>query len=118
VTVLNLNAAMGFELKPDNPAGTDATPEDIGRLADDILKHPADVVHLQEMAVNAARDLRTLLSERTPQLAPHRHYNGPGSRFSPAWAKKTSIRSGRCRGGRFLQQALHDHAPTRPRGAR
>ncbi|RDI26560.1 endonuclease/exonuclease/phosphatase family protein [Lentzea flaviverrucosa] len=65
VTVLNLNAAMGFELKPGNADGTDATPEDIGLLADDVLKHPADVVHLQEMAVNAARDLRALLSERT-----------------------------------------------------
>ncbi|SDM68392.1 endonuclease/exonuclease/phosphatase family protein [Allokutzneria albata] len=65
VTVVNLNAAMGFVMGPGEDQGTDATPEDLALLADDILKHPADVVNLQEMAVYAARDLRELLAGRT-----------------------------------------------------
>lgn len=39
--MVNLNAAMGFGLGPGDSRGTDATTEDIARLADDILKHPA-----------------------------------------------------------------------------
>lgn len=65
VTVVNLNAAMGFGLRPGDPLGTDATPEDLALLAADVLKHPADVVHLQEMAAPAARQLRALLISRT-----------------------------------------------------
>jgi endonuclease/exonuclease/phosphatase family metal-dependent hydrolase len=65
VTVVNLNAAMGYKKDPGDPAGTDATPEDLALLADDITRHGADVAHLQEMAEPAARDLRERLTETT-----------------------------------------------------
>jgi endonuclease/exonuclease/phosphatase family metal-dependent hydrolase len=77
ITVVDLNAAMGFGLRPGNPDGTDATPEDIALLADDILKNPADIVNLQEMAVNAARDLRSRLAKKT------------GSEWQLNWAHST-----------------------------
>ncbi|WP_086827944.1 endonuclease/exonuclease/phosphatase family protein [Allokutzneria sp. NRRL B-24872] len=65
VTVVNLNAAMGFQMKKGEKGGTNATPEDIALLAEDVLKHPADIANLQEMALPAARELREVLAKRT-----------------------------------------------------
>jgi endonuclease/exonuclease/phosphatase family metal-dependent hydrolase len=65
VSVVNLNAAMGYRKDPGDPRGTDATPEDLALLADDITRHGADIAHLQEMAEPAARDLRERLTETT-----------------------------------------------------
>lgn len=65
VRVVNLNAAMGFKMAAGDSGGTDATEEDIGFLADDILGQRGDVANLQEMALPAARSLRAVLAERT-----------------------------------------------------
>jgi endonuclease/exonuclease/phosphatase family metal-dependent hydrolase len=65
VRVVNLNAAMGFRAGKGDPAGTDATPEDLGLLADDIVGQRGDIANLQEMALPAARRLRTILLEKT-----------------------------------------------------
>jgi endonuclease/exonuclease/phosphatase family metal-dependent hydrolase len=65
VTVVNLNAAMGYRIEAGNPAGTDATPEDLADLADDILSRGADIANLQEMAKPAALELQAILAART-----------------------------------------------------
>jgi endonuclease/exonuclease/phosphatase family metal-dependent hydrolase len=67
VTVVNLNAAMGYHLRPGDPAGTDATAADFADLADDLLRQNADIANLQEMAEPAAKHLRRILAERTGQ---------------------------------------------------
>lgn len=65
VRVVNLNAGMGYKNSPGDPRGTDATDEDIGFLADDILGQHGDIANLQEMALPAAERLRTVLGTRT-----------------------------------------------------
>lgn len=65
VTIVNLNAAMGYEMGAGEPGGTDPTPEDLEYLADDILKQNADIANLQEMAKPAAEHLRGRLADRT-----------------------------------------------------
>jgi endonuclease/exonuclease/phosphatase family metal-dependent hydrolase len=65
VRVVNLNAGMGFRNSPGDPGGTDATEEDIGFLAGDILGQRGDVANLQEMALPAAERLRAVLGTRT-----------------------------------------------------
>ncbi|HEX6358645.1 endonuclease/exonuclease/phosphatase family protein [Actinophytocola sp.] len=67
VTVVNLNAAMGYHLRPGDPAGTDATAADFADLADDLLRQNADIANLQEMAEPAAKHLQRILAERTGQ---------------------------------------------------
>lgn len=67
VTVVNLNAAMGYHLRPGDPAGTDATAADFADLADDILRQNGDIANLQEMAEPAAKHLRQILADRTGQ---------------------------------------------------
>ncbi|HEX6358277.1 endonuclease/exonuclease/phosphatase family protein [Actinophytocola sp.] len=63
VRVVNLNAAMGYRAGKGDPAGTDATREDLMLLARDILGNGGDIANLQEMALPAARELRTILRE-------------------------------------------------------
>jgi endonuclease/exonuclease/phosphatase family metal-dependent hydrolase len=65
VRVVNLNAAMGYRAGKGDPAGTDATREDLGLLARDIVDNLGDVANLQEMALPAARELRTILGGMT-----------------------------------------------------
>ncbi|GAA4431078.1 endonuclease/exonuclease/phosphatase family protein [Actinokineospora soli] len=65
VTVVNLNAAMGFKMGRGDAHGTDATREDLELLADDILTRDADIANLQEMAEPAAHELRGILAEKT-----------------------------------------------------
>jgi endonuclease/exonuclease/phosphatase family metal-dependent hydrolase len=65
VRVVNLNAAMGYRAGKGDPAGTDATPEDLDLLAQDILGQNGDIANLQEMALPAARELRVILREKT-----------------------------------------------------
>jgi endonuclease/exonuclease/phosphatase family metal-dependent hydrolase len=65
VRIVNLNAAMGYKNSAGDPAGTDALTEDFELLADDILGQHGDVANLQEMALPAARELRTILGEKT-----------------------------------------------------
>lgn len=65
IRLVNLNAAMGFKMGEGDPAGTDATPEDIAFLADDIVRQNGDIAHLQEMALPAAQELRTVLAKKT-----------------------------------------------------
>jgi endonuclease/exonuclease/phosphatase family metal-dependent hydrolase len=67
VTVVNLNAAMGYHLAKGDPAGTDATAADFADLADDLLRQNADIANLQEMAEPAAEHLRRIMAERTGQ---------------------------------------------------
>jgi endonuclease/exonuclease/phosphatase family metal-dependent hydrolase len=63
VRVVNLNAAMGYRAGKGDPAGTDATREDLVLLARDVVGNVGDVANLQEMALPAARELRTILRE-------------------------------------------------------
>lgn len=65
VRVVNLNAAMGYRAGKGDPAGTDATPEDLDRLAEDIVGQRGDIANLQEMALPAGRELQTVLREKT-----------------------------------------------------
>lgn len=65
VRVVNLNAAMGYRIAAGDSAGTDATEEDLGLLADDLLKQHADIANLQEMAKPAAESLRDRLASAT-----------------------------------------------------
>jgi endonuclease/exonuclease/phosphatase family metal-dependent hydrolase len=65
VRIVNLNAAMGYKNSAGDPAGTDALTSDYELLADDILNQRGDVANLQEMALPAAQELRTILEEKT-----------------------------------------------------
>lgn len=65
VRIVDLNAAMGYMNLAANPLGTDATTADLALLAEDILGQRGDVANLQEMALPAAKELRTILGERT-----------------------------------------------------
>ncbi|MEU6642781.1 endonuclease/exonuclease/phosphatase family protein [Saccharomonospora sp. NPDC046836] len=67
VTVVNLNAAMGYHMGAGDPAGTDATAADFADLADDLLRQNADIANLQEMAKPAAEHVQQLLADRTGQ---------------------------------------------------
>lgn len=63
IRVVNLNAAMGYRAGKGDPAGTDATPEDLELLARDILNQRGDIANLQEMVLPAARELQGILRE-------------------------------------------------------
>ena len=65
VRIVNLNAAMGYKNGAGDPAGTDATTADYELLADDILNQRGDVANLQEMALPASEELRTVLEAKT-----------------------------------------------------
>ncbi|MBB4910627.1 endonuclease/exonuclease/phosphatase family protein [Actinophytocola algeriensis] len=65
VRIVNLNAAMGYKNGAGDAAGTDALTSDYELLADDILNQRGDVANLQEMALPASRELRTILEEKT-----------------------------------------------------
>jgi hypothetical protein len=65
VRIVNLNAAMGYKNGAGDPAGTDALTSDYELLADDILNQRGDVANLQEMALPASHELRTILEEKT-----------------------------------------------------
>jgi endonuclease/exonuclease/phosphatase family metal-dependent hydrolase len=65
VRVVNLNAAMGYHAGRGDPAGTDATAEDLDLLARDIVGQNGDIANLQEMALPAAQQLREVLGEKT-----------------------------------------------------
>lgn len=65
VRVVNLNAAMGYKNTAGDDAGTDATTEDLGLLADDIVGQRGDIANLQEMALPAAKELREILGTKT-----------------------------------------------------
>ncbi len=65
VTVVNLNAAMGFKMGKGQSRGTNAKAEDLEKLADDILKQDGDVANLQEMAKPAAKEVARILKRRT-----------------------------------------------------
>jgi endonuclease/exonuclease/phosphatase family metal-dependent hydrolase len=65
VRVVNLNAAMGYRSGKGDPGGTDATRADLTLLAEDIVKQRGDIANLQEMALPAARDLRSILRDKT-----------------------------------------------------
>ena len=65
VRIVNLNAAMGYKNGAGDPAGTDALTSDYELLAEDISNQQGDVANLQEMALPAAQELRTILAEKT-----------------------------------------------------
>jgi hypothetical protein len=65
VRIVNLNAGMGYKNGAGDPAGTDALTSDYELLADDILNQRGDVANLQEMALPASQELRTVLEEKT-----------------------------------------------------
>lgn len=65
VRIVNLNAAMGYKNGAGDPAGTDALTSDYELLAADILDQRGDVANLQEMALPASRELRTILEKKT-----------------------------------------------------
>ncbi|GAA4011420.1 hypothetical protein GCM10022247_37280 [Allokutzneria multivorans] len=65
VTVVNLNAAMGFKMGAGEDRGTNAKVEDLEKLADDILRQDGDVANLQEMAKPAAQEVARILKRRT-----------------------------------------------------
>ncbi|SDM55020.1 Metal-dependent hydrolase, endonuclease/exonuclease/phosphatase family [Allokutzneria albata] len=65
VTVVNLNAAMGFKLGAGEDRGTNAKLEDLEKLADDILRQDGDIANLQEMAKPAAKEVAAILARRT-----------------------------------------------------
>ena len=65
ITVVNLNAAMGYRAGKGDPGGTDPTTADLGLLASDIVNQGGDIANLQEMALPAAQQLRGILREKT-----------------------------------------------------
>ncbi|MCP3804620.1 endonuclease/exonuclease/phosphatase family protein [Allokutzneria sp. A3M-2-11 16] len=65
VTVVNLNAAMGFKIGAGERRGTNAKPEDLEKLADDLVRQDADIANLQEMAKPAAKEVAAILARRT-----------------------------------------------------
>jgi endonuclease/exonuclease/phosphatase family metal-dependent hydrolase len=65
VRIVNLNAAMGYRSGKGDPGGTDATTGDLTLLAQDIVTQNGDIADLQEMALPAAHELRTILREKT-----------------------------------------------------
>lgn len=65
VRIVNLNAAMGYKNSAGDSAGTDALTSDYELLADDILGQRGDVANLQEMALPASQELRTVLEKKT-----------------------------------------------------
>ena len=65
VRVVDLNAAMGYANHAGDPRGTDATHADLDLLAQDIVKQNGDIANLQEMVLPAARELASILRERT-----------------------------------------------------
>ncbi|GAA3990105.1 hypothetical protein GCM10022247_05920 [Allokutzneria multivorans] len=98
ITVVNLNAAMGFQMGAGSEKGTNATPEDLGLLAEDILKQPADIANLQEMALPAARELRAVLAKRTGAVWQLNwahstfadYYAGKAPGEAPVWANASA----------------------------
>jgi endonuclease/exonuclease/phosphatase family metal-dependent hydrolase len=65
ITVVNLNAAMGYRAGKGDPGGTDPTTADLDLLASDIVNQGGDIANLQEMALPAAQQLRGILREKT-----------------------------------------------------
>ncbi|MFB9907813.1 endonuclease/exonuclease/phosphatase family protein [Allokutzneria oryzae] len=65
VTLVNLNAAMGFKMGDGESRGTNAKTEDLEKLADDILRQDGDIANLQEMAKPAAQEVASILKRRT-----------------------------------------------------
>jgi endonuclease/exonuclease/phosphatase family metal-dependent hydrolase len=65
VRVVNLNAAMGYRAGKGDPRGTDATRADLTLLAEDIVGQRGDIANLQEMALPAAHELRSILRDKT-----------------------------------------------------
>jgi endonuclease/exonuclease/phosphatase family metal-dependent hydrolase len=98
VRVVNLNAAMGYRAGRGDPAGTDATAEDLDLLAGDIVGQRGDIANLQEMALPAARRLRTVLADRTgdewqlnwAHVVPATFYPGKAKDEAPAYADVSS----------------------------
>jgi endonuclease/exonuclease/phosphatase family metal-dependent hydrolase len=65
ITVVNLNAAMGYRAGRGDPGGTDPTAADLDLLARDIVNQGGDIADLQEMALPAAQQLQGILREKT-----------------------------------------------------